>query len=129
MGTREYDLGAAELEVLRVLWDAGPCTVRDTLNQLRRRGRRLAYTTVQTFLTRLEQKGFVRSDKSGLAHVFRARVSRAAISRSKLRALLDQMYDGAVGPLVLQLVESGRLTPEEIDQLQTLIERLDARDG
>ena len=89
MNERDFDLGAAELEVLRVLWDEGPATVRDVLNHLTARGRDLAYTTVQTFLTRLEQKGFVRSNKSDLAFVFRAKVSRDKISRSRLHHSLS----------------------------------------
>lgn len=125
MSERQYDLGSAELEVLKVLWDTGPSTVRDVLNRLLDCGRRLAYTTVQTSLTRLEQKGFVRSDKSDLAHVFRARVTRDRVTRSRLKALLTQLYDGAAGPLVLQLVQSERLTAEEIEKLQGLIDELD----
>ena len=125
MNERQYDLGSAELEVLKVLWDAGPSTVRDVLNRLHDGGRRLAYTTVQTSLTRLEQKSFVRSDKSDLAHVFRARVTRDRVTRSRLRALVNQLYDGAAGPLVLQLVQSERLTAEEIEKLQGLIDELD----
>ena len=126
MSERQYDLGSAELEVLKVLWDAGPSTVRDVLNELHDGGRRLAYTTVQTLLTRLQQKGFVRSDKSDLAHVFRARVTRDQVTRSRLKALVNQLYDGAAGPLVLQLVKTQRLKPDEIGQLQRLIEGLDS---
>ncbi len=122
---QQYDLGSSELEVLKVLWDEAPCTVREVLNHIHQRGRRVAYTTVQTLLTRLEQKQFVRSDKSDLAHVFRARVSRDRVTKSRLKTLVDQLYDGAAGPLVLQLVRSERLKPEEIEQLQELIEGLD----
>lgn len=129
MKDREYELGDAELEVLKALWVDGPGTVREVLNRLSRRGRNLAYTTVQTFLTRLEQKGFVRADKSDLAYRYAARVTRERISKSRLRELLDQLYDGAAGPLVLQLVQNERLTPEEIETLQKLIERLDSDKG
>lgn len=129
MKDREYELGDAELEVLKALWEDGPGTVREVLNRLTRRGRNLAYTTVQTFLTRLEQKGFVRADKSDLAYRYAARVTRERISKSRLRELLDQLYDGAAGPLVLQLVQNERLTPEEIETLQKLIERLDSDKG
>lgn len=129
MADHELELGDAELEVLRALWDEGPCTVRQALNHLHDRGRELAYTTVQTVLTRLEQKGAVVSNKSDLAFVYRARISRERMSRSRLRALAHQLYDGAAGPLVLQLVKSERLTPEELAQLQALIERLDSEDS
>jgi predicted transcriptional regulator len=129
MSDRLGDLGEAELEVLKALWDGGAATVRQVMNALHERGRRVAYTTVLTFLTRLENKGFVTSNKSGLAYVYRARVSRERVSRSRLQALLHQLYDGAAGPLVLQLMKSERLTPEEIAELQQLIDRLDAGAG
>jgi predicted transcriptional regulator len=128
MAERQYDLGRAELEVLKALWDTGPTTVREVLNHLQERGRRLAYTTVQTLLIRLEQKGYVSSDKSEFAHVFRARLSRDRVTRSRLRTLLTQLYDGAAGPLVLQLVRTERFTTEEIEELQKLIDGLDAPD-
>lgn len=123
----QHDLGSAELEVLKTLWEVGPSTVRDVLDRLHERGRRVAYTTVQTLLTRLEQKRYVTSDKSDLAHVFRAKVTRERVTRSRLKNLVEQLYDGAAGPLVLQLVKTERLTPQELDQLQKLIERLDAQ--
>jgi len=122
---QQHDLGSAELEVLKALWEVGPATVREVLGFLHDRGRRVAYTTVQTLLTRLELKRYVTSDKSDLAHVFRARVTRERVTRSRLKTLVTQLYDGAAGPLVLQLVRTERLTPQELGQLQTLIERLD----
>ena len=128
MADKLHDLGAAEFDVLKTLWEMGPATVREVLIHLHERGRRVAYTTVQTLLTRLEQKKYVTSDKSDLAHVFRAKVTRDRVTRTRLKNLMSQLYDGAAGPLVLQLVRTERLTPGEIDQLQKLIERLDAGD-
>lgn len=128
MADKLHDLGAAEFDVLKALWEVGPATVREVLTHLHDRGRRLAYTTVQTLLTRLEQKRYVTSDKSDLAHVFRAKVTRDRVTRTRLKNLMSQLYDGAAGPLVLQLVRTERLTPNEIDELQKLIERLDSGD-
>jgi len=128
MAERQYDTGNAELEVLKVLWDEGPSTVREVLTHLHDRGRRVAYTTVQTLLTRLEQKRFVRCDRSDMAHVFRARITRERVTQSRLKALVKQLYDGAAGPLVLQLVRDEQLTPEEVGELQRLIESFDATD-
>jgi len=125
MAERQYELGTAELEVLKALWEAGPATVRETMNRLHARGRRVAYTTVLTFLTRLEQKGFVTSDKTGLAYVYRAVLTRDRVSRTRLRTLLEQLYDGAAGPLVLQLVRTERFSAAEIEELQKLVNRLD----
>ena len=108
MGQRDYELGEAELQVLRALWDGGPATVREVLNHLHTQGRRVAYTTVLTFLTRLEQKGFVKSDKSGLAYVYRAAVTRNQVTRSRLQTMLNELFDGEAAPLVDALVEELR---------------------
>ncbi len=124
---RESDLGAAELQVLQTLWEQGPATVREVMNHLHARGRRVAYTTVLTFLSRLEQKGFVTSDKSGLAYVYRPKVSQERISRSRLSDILETFYGGAAGSLVLQLVREEKLSAGEIAELQRLIDQLDAK--
>ncbi|MCK6485043.1 MAG: BlaI/MecI/CopY family transcriptional regulator [Phycisphaerae bacterium] len=123
---RQFELGDAELEVLKALWDAGPATVRQVLAWLHHRGRRVAYTTVLTVLTRLEQKGFVTSDKSGLAYVYRAAVTRERVTRKRVKALMQQLFDGAAAPLVLQLIQNERFTKGEIQELAKLIEDLDA---
>ena len=129
MTTPDTDLGSAELEVLKTLWDEGPATVRQVMNHLHEQGRKVAYTTVLTFLTRLEQKGFVTSDKTGVAYVYRPKVSRERVSQSRLKSLLEELYDGAAAPLVLQLVRDERFTRNEINQLQQLIDELDAKRG
>ena len=129
MALRDNDIGEAELEVLKILWDEGKGTVRDVLNSLHDRGRHVAYTTVLTFLTRLEQKRYVKSDKSGLAYVYRPTVSREKVIRSRLRALVEQIYDGAAGPLALQLIRSERFSKDEIDAIHELIDKLDAKEG
>jgi predicted transcriptional regulator len=127
MSPRESDLGAAELEVLKALWDHGPATVREVMNHLHDRGRRVAYTTVLTFLTRLEQKGYAASDKSGVAYVYRPAVTRARVTKSRLRSLIEQLYDGDAAPLVLQLMREQNFSADEIAELQRLIDQLDAK--
>lgn len=127
MSDQQFELGSAELEVLRALWDGGPATVRQVLNHLHERGRNVAYTTVLTFLTRLDSKGYVTSDKTGQAYVYRPVLSRERVTRSRLKSLLEQLYDGAAGELALQLIKSERFTPKEIEELHKLIDRLDAK--
>ncbi len=127
MAPREGDLGTAELEVLQALWDHGPATVRQVLNLLHDRGRKVAYTTVLTFLTRLEQKGYARSDRSGMAYVYRPLVSRENVTRSRLRALIEQLYGGSAAPLVLQLMRQEKFSAKEIAELQHLVDQLDTR--
>lgn len=125
----DAELGEAELEVMRVLWDRGPGTVRDVLTVLHADGRQLAYTTVLTVLTRLEQKRFVKSNKGGSAYIYSPRVSREHVTRSRIGALVEQLYDGSPAPLVLQLIKSGGLSPTDLAELRRMIDDLDAQGG
>ncbi|HYE62358.1 MAG TPA: BlaI/MecI/CopY family transcriptional regulator [Phycisphaerales bacterium] len=127
MAKRPVELGEGELAVMRVLWDHGPLTVRDVMEHLHNRGKTVAYTTVMTFLQRLEQKGAVASNKKDAAYVYRAKITRESVSASRVRALLDQLYDGAAAPMLLQLIENERLTPEDLARLRKLIDDLDSR--
>ena len=127
MAPRDGDLGTAELEVLKTLWDEGPCTVRQVLNHLHDQGRRVAYTTVLTFLSRLEQKRFVESDKTDQAYVYRALLSRQKVTTTRLRAVIEQLYDGAAAPMVLQLMREEKFSGDEIAALQNLIDLLDSK--
>lgn len=122
------ELGAGELDVLKALWDLGPVPVREVHKSLHRRGRRVAYTTVLTVLTRLEQKGFVSSDKSEHAYIYRARVSRDRVSGSWLKSMVRQLFDGSAAPLVLQLMQSEKFSSQEIAQLQDHLDRMDPAD-
>src|SRR5438309_937146 len=110
------------MDVLKVLWEHGPATVRQ-VNVVLRKRRRYAYTTVLTLLQRLEAKGHVASDKSGVAHVFAAAVSREGLLRRRLGELADELCDGTTTPLVQALVERGRLTPEDVEQLRRLLDQ------
>ena len=112
-----------ELEVLKVLWDEGPTTVRGVDGVLRGRGLVLAYTTVQTMLNRLQGKGHVASQPKSGALVYRAESTRDDLLRDRLRDLADQLCEGASAPLVLTLVEGHRFSDEEIARFRAVLDR------
>lgn len=112
----------AELEVLKALWVDGPGTVRDVDARLRRRKRRWAYTTVQTLLNRLQNKGYVTSEKGSIPHVFEAALSRDGLVRRRLNQLADDLCDGTATPLVAALMKGRRFTEEEIVQFRRLLD-------
>jgi len=129
MAKRSPDISPAELEVLKALWRGGQVTVRDVLEDLHEQGRTIAYTTVLTLLNRLERKGVVASDRSGVAYVYRAKVSEDRIIGSRLKRVLGQLFDGAAAPMMLRLMETERFTPEELAELRRRIDELDTRQG
>jgi predicted transcriptional regulator len=126
---RRSRVSEAELEALKVLWDLGPCTVRAVHEELLRRRRPWAYTTVLTLFQRLEAKGCVRSDKATPANVYTAKASREQLLGRQLRDLVDRFCDGTSSPIVAALAETGRLTAEDVDKLRRLVDRMSAGPG
>jgi predicted transcriptional regulator len=84
---------------------------------------------VLTLLQRLEAKGYVASDKTATAHVFRPTVSREQLVGRRLRDLADQLCDGTASPLLLALVGDARLTAADVRALRSLLDRLDPPGG
>jgi BlaI family penicillinase repressor len=119
----------AELEVLKVLWDAGSGTVREIEAQLRKRKRRWAYNTILTLLTRLRDKGHVASDPRDLAHVFRAVTTREQLLRVGLTDLSNRVCDGITSPLVRAFVQGRRLSSQDIAELRQLLDELEKKGG
>ena len=124
---RRSTISETELDILKVLWEQGPGTVREVNALLRGQGRRWAYTTVLTLLQRLEAKGFVSSDKSGVAHIFRPAVSRDKLLRQRLRDLANQLCEGTATPLVQALVEGQKFTTQEISHFRQLLDDLESK--
>lgn len=120
-----------ESEIMRAVWEFdGPVRVRDVADALNgRRESPLAYTTIQTMLTILKDKGIVEQvEGAGRAHVYRAKVSRDQASRHMVRDLADRIFAGQVGPVVLQLVGQARLKPAELRELRDWVDA-QLRDG
>ncbi len=114
----------AQLEVLEALWQVGKGTVRDVLTQLQWSGREWSYATVSTLLQRLEQKALVTCDRSGFAHVYRAAVSRPAVVDRRLNHLIEKVYQGEPGQLVVHLLKSHKLSREHRHEIQQLLQNL-----
>jgi predicted transcriptional regulator len=126
---RPPDLSESELAVLKTLWDLGAGTVREVNAELSRRGRCWAYTTVQTLLARLQQKGCVASIKEAVAHTFRPTVSRDQLLQRRLSELETDLCEGTATPLVHALVSGKRFTAADIAHFRRLLDELEAEDN
>ena len=115
-----------ELEIMGAVWALGSASVREIQEQLPER-KRPAYTTVQTIIYRLEEKGAVRRVKKvGNAHIFEAVVTRKA-AHSRLIDELLNVFGGSPRSLMAQLVETGRLTLEDVRDLESTLESLETK--
>lgn len=126
MGNEALTISESEREVMKVLWDCEPATVREIRERLAAAGRRWAHTTINTLLTRLEQKHCVTCDRAGFAHVFVAAVSRDELMQQRLSSLADEFCDGTRVPLMLALVDGQKFSDDEIEQFRDLIDQLEA---
>jgi predicted transcriptional regulator len=112
----------AEREVLMVLWEQGPKTVREMHTLVEGRGQRWTRSTVITLLQRLERKGYVASDKEQPAFVFRPAVSREEVMHQRLAELADELAEGSALPLLLAFAQRHRFTAAEIARFQQIID-------
>src|SRR3954454_14580769 len=124
MAKRPTAIPDSELDVLKVLWDRGQATVREVLETLRSAGRQWSYATVATLLDRLETKGVVTSDRSELAFVYRPVISNHEVRQKRVNSLVDKLYQGEPGLLVLHLLKSHPLDPGQAKEVRTLLENM-----
>ena len=122
-------LAETELEVLKELWDAGEATVRDLHSRLTKAGRDWAYTTVQTLLQRLEQKGYVEIRKDHVPHVFVPALSWNQVLDRHLDDMANKLCDGRATPLVLTLVQNQKFSAEDIQRFRELLDEMESAEG
>ncbi len=113
----EPKISKFELQLLEKLWELGPCSVREVQEGLPEKDRP-AYTTVQTMIYRLEEKGAVRRTKKiGNAHLFEAVFTRKAVHKRLIGDLLS-LFGGSAAPVMSHLVETGKLTLADVKELE-----------
>jgi predicted transcriptional regulator len=110
----------AELEILAVLWDRGPSTVREVAQVL---GRDQAYTTILKLLQIMTEKRLVQRRESGRLHVYTAAQSRDRTQRHLVRDLLQRAFRGSAAQLVLHALATGKASPDELREIRQLIEK------
>ena len=126
----------SELDVIKVLWERGRATVREVLESLKaaghvgeKQGRPWSYATVATLLDRLESRQLIESDRSDQAFSYRALVSVKDIQRRRVDSLVDKLYQGEPGLLVLHLLKSHQLDPNHAHEVRSLLEKMNQADA
>lgn len=117
-----------ELQIMEALWSRGACSIREIQEAFPERGRP-AYTTIQTTVYRLEdKKALRRAKKISNAHIFEAVISRNA-AQSRLIDDLLGLFGGRTQPVMSHLIESGKLTIDDIHEAEKSIRKLAKKDA
>ena len=109
-----------ELEVLQVIWDRGPCTVRQVmsvLNQTRRR----AYTSIMSLMNIMDEKGLLRREPKGRAFVYKNRATRKNTLSKMVADLLGRAFDGSASEMVAHLLEQTKPSKDELEEIRKTI--------
>ena len=115
----------SEMNILGVLWARGPCTVREVHDYLYREEGG-GYTTALKLLQIMHGKGLVHRDDALRAHVFTAAVEKSSTQGRFLSDMVASVFDGSASQLVLHALGSQRASREELDQIRSLLDRIES---
>ena len=118
---RSPALTDAEARVMAVLWQMETATVGDMVGTMSRK-QPVSYSTVQTILRILEDKGYVAHDKLARAFIYRPIVDERQARRRALRHLASRLFDGSPSLLVMNVLDDDEMDPDELKRLKKLIE-------
>lgn len=121
-------LSRAEMEIARIVWELRDASVRQVFEALPS-GRDIDFTTVQTYLRRLEEKGYLNARLEGRSRVYSPKVRPQTVIRETVGEMVDLLFGGDSLPLVKHLVEDRKFSSDDIDQLRQLLDRLESQAG
>ncbi len=117
----------SELTILRILWNQGPCSVREVCEAMNRLPdhQDTGYTTALKFLQIMHEKGLAGRDESSRRHLYFALAPREEIENQAVTRLADKLFGGATAQLALRALSTQKATPEELSEIRDLLDRLD----
>ncbi len=120
MPTPSVELTQAEWAIIKAVWAREPCAAPDIQEALHG-DTRWTYSTVRTLMDRMVAKGLLTAAKVRNLTLYRSAVTREQAQRGELRYALKHAFDGALAPMVQCLLETERLTPGQLAQLEALL--------
>lgn len=114
----------AELEIARIVWDLGSATVRNVFERVDA-ARGLDFKTVQTYLRRLEAKGYLRTKLEGRSKVYSPKVRPGQVIRETVEDFVQRLFDGATLPLMQHLIQDRGISADEIQELREMLDHLE----
>jgi predicted transcriptional regulator len=119
MRPRSATLTAQELEIMKVVWERNTVTVRDVYETLRET-RKVAYTTVMTMMAILENKKYLKKNRTGRAFVYRPSQPQKTVIGLMVKEFVNRVFNGSAEPLLVHLVEEHGLSRADLDEISKL---------
>lgn len=116
----------AELQLLRVLWEQGPSTVRE-IHEAQGEGKETGYTTTLKILQKMAEKGLVKRDEQERSHVYHAAIKAEQTQRQLVRDLLHKAFGGSPGQLVVQALSEQQASPAELAEIRSLLDQMEKK--
>lgn len=113
----------SELELMMIIWDAGRGITRNEIEERLPQDRRLSATTILSFLSRLQEKGFVCVRKEGRNNVYEPLIRKEDYLRQESRSIWKRLYQNSVGNFMTALCQEDELTERDLDELQEFLDR------
>jgi predicted transcriptional regulator len=118
---------ATELEILRVLWERGPSTVREVHEVLLAQGKPIGYTTVLKIMQIMTQKGTVARNEDSRAHVYKARQPAENTKRQLVGDLLQRAFSGSASQLMMHALAGNKTSQAEIAEIRELLDEYERK--
>ncbi|RPE09749.1 BlaI/MecI/CopY family transcriptional regulator [Chitinophaga lutea] len=115
----------SELEILQVLWQQGPSTVRTVNDVLNEQKREVQYTSTLKLMQIMVEKGWLNRDESQMKHVYSAAVEEDSTKGHLLERFVDTLYNGSASSLMMQLLGNKKTSKKELDAIRELLKKMD----
>ena len=117
----------SELEILQVLWQYGPSTVRFVNDKLNEQKREVNYMSTQKLMLIMLDKGFVTKDASQMTHVYKAAADESKTKAYMLDRVVDNLFNGSASSLMMQLLGNKKVSAKEMEEFKELIKKIDQK--
>jgi len=116
----------SELEVLQILWEKGPSSVR-TVNEILNKKREVGYTTTLKIMQIMSEKGLCKRNTESRTHIYIPVIQEDETKSSLVDSFVNSLFKGSKTKLVLQALGNSKATPEELAEIRTLIEKIEKK--
>jgi len=114
-----------EMDVLRVLWQHGPSTVRFVHDKLNEQKEAVIYTSTLKLMQVMKEKGMLERDETNMKHIYSAAVEEGKVKGNMLGRFVDSMYNGSPSDLMVALLGNDKTSAEELRKIKELLKKMD----